>query len=81
MAMLLMFSTALPVLLSEADCDAVVVPLVAVKLSEDGVSVAMGAAAATPVPVSDVDCVAGVALSVTTNEAAKLLADAGVNVT
>jgi hypothetical protein len=64
-AMLLMFSVALPVLERAADCAAVVVPVAAVKLSDAGVSVATGAAAAAPVPVIAEDCVVGAALSVT----------------
>jgi hypothetical protein len=80
-AMLVMFSVALPELESVAVIADAVLPTVVLGKARVCVSLAMGAGAVVPVPVIEVDCVAGVALSVTTNEAAKLLADAGVNVT
>ena len=68
--MLLMFSVALPVLERVADCAEVVVPVVAVKLSDVGVRVAIGAVGVVPVPFNPEDCVPGVALSVTVRVAA-----------
>ena len=98
MLMPVMFSVAVPVFESVAACDALVVPVVDVKVSVGGVSVAAGAAAAVPVPTSAIvcvepDCAASVctrcttdgvwvvALSATVSVAAKLVAEAGVNVT
>jgi hypothetical protein len=54
---------------------------VEVKVSVGGVSVAAGAAAAVPVPLSAVVCGEPDALSATDRVAAKLAAEAGVNVT
>jgi hypothetical protein len=80
-AILLMLSVALPVLESvAASADEVVFTVVLGKASE-AVNVAAGAAALVPVPVSAVDCVVGVALSVTVSVAEKPDAVAGVNVT
>ena len=77
----LIFSVALPVFESVAVCAAVVAPETAVKVSVAGVSEATGAGGGVPVPVNVVDCVVGVALSVTVSVAEKPVADAGVNVT
>ena len=76
-----MFSVALPVFESVAACNALVVPVVEVKVSVGGVSVAAGAAAAVPVPLSAVVCGEPDALSATESVAEKAAADAGVNVT
>ena len=81
MVMPLMFSVALPVFESVAVCAALVVPETAVNVSVAGVSAATGAGGGVPVPVSVVDCVVGVALSVMVSIAEKPAADAGVNVT
>ena|ERR1700677_264356 len=81
MPMLLMVSIALPVLVKAAVCAALVAPLTAVKLSDAGVSEAAAAGAAVPVPESEVDCVDGVASSVTVSVAAYDCAAAGVKVT
>ena len=81
MAMLLMFSVALPVLESTAVRADAVVPATVLGKASVGVSVATGVAAAVPVPVSVDDWVVGVALSVTVSVAEKLAAVAGVNVT
>jgi hypothetical protein len=81
MVMLLMLSVALPVFERVAVCEAVVVPETAVKVSVAGVSEAIGAGAGVPVPINVIDCVVGVALSVTMRVAEKPAADAGVNVT
>ena len=80
-AMLLMFSVAVPVLESTAMSAEEVVPAVVLGKASVGVSVTTGVAAAVPVPVSVADCVVGVALSVTVSVAEKLAAVAGVNVT
>jgi hypothetical protein len=58
-----------------------VVPLVAEKVNEAGVSDTTGAAAAVPVPLSAIVCGDPVALSTTDTVALKLAAEAGVNVT
>jgi hypothetical protein len=81
MVMPLMVSVALPVFESVAVCAALVVPETAVKVSVAGVSEAIGAGSGVPVPVRVVDCVVGVALSVTVSVAEKFVAEAGVNVT
>jgi hypothetical protein len=81
MAMLLMLSAALPVLERVAVCEALVVPETAINVSVAGVSEAIGAGAGVPVPINVIDCVVGVALSVTMRVAEKPAADAGVNVT
>lgn len=75
-----MFSAAFPVLESVADANEVLPTVVLAKV-RDGVSVATGAAAAVPVPVSVELCGEPVALSATCNVALKLAADAGVKVT
>ena len=81
MVMPLIASVALPVLLSVAVCTAVVAPMTAVKVSDAGVSVAIGAGGGTvPVPVKPMVCGEPAALSATETVAAKLAADAGVNV-
>ena len=80
-AMLLILSVALPVLERVAACAAAVVPVVAVKLSDAGESVAIGADAAAPVPVRATVCGESDALSATESVAAKLAAAAGVKVT
>src|ERR1700735_4938646 len=64
-AILVIFSVALPLLLSMAVCDAEVVPETVVNVRELGVRLAMGAAGDVPVPESVTDCVVGLALSVT----------------
>jgi len=69
MAMPLIFNVALPVFESVPICAALVVPETAVKVSEAGVSEAIGAGGGVPVPVSAVDCVVGIALSVTVSVA------------
>jgi len=74
-------SAALPVFLSVAVCAAEVVPVVAVKLSDDGVSDAIGAGGTVPVPLSWTVCGEPVALSTIESVAAKLAAEAGVKVT
>jgi hypothetical protein len=76
-----MFSVAVPVLDSVATCDALVVPVVDAKVSVGGVSVAAGAAAAVPVPLSAVVCGEPDALSATESVAEKVVAEAGVKVT
>jgi len=81
MAMLPMFSVALPLLESVADSAEEVVPAVMLGNASVGVSVAIGAGAGVPVPVSVADCVVGFALSVTVSVAEKPVAEAGVNVT
>ena len=81
MVMPVMFSVAVPVFESVATCEALVVPVVPVKASVGGVSVAAGAAAAVPVPLSAVVCGEPDALSATESVAEKAAADAGVNVT
>ena len=81
MAMLLIFRVALPLLESVAKSADDVVPTVVLVNESDGVSAAIGAGAGVPVPVSVVDCVVGLALSVTVSVAEKLIAEAGVNVT
>src|SRR5580698_85824 len=75
-AMLVIFRVAFPLLLSVAACDPEVAPETAVKLSELGVRVAMGAGGVVPVPVSVTDCVVGLALSVTVRVAVKAAAEA-----
>jgi hypothetical protein len=77
----LMLRVALPVFERVAVCAVLVVPETAVKVSEAGVSEAIGAGGDVPVPVSMIDCVMGVALSVTVRVAEKPAAEAGVNVT
>jgi hypothetical protein len=77
-----MFSVAFPVLESVSDIGALVVPAVTLpKVTEAGVSDATGAAGVVPVPVRVEVCGEPVASSATCSVAAKLLADAGVNVT
>jgi hypothetical protein len=58
-----------------------VVPTVVLGNASEEVREAAGAAAATPVPVRDEDCVAGVALSVTVRVADSGCAADGVKVT
>ena len=77
----LMFSTALPVFLSVATCAVAVVPDCAVKLSEVGVMVAMGAGGAVPMPLRITVCGDPVALSAIERMAVKAATDAGVKVT
>ena len=79
--MLLMFSVALPVLESVAVRAEDVLPTVVLGNRTEAVSFAMGAAVVVPVPVSEADCVFGVALSVTVRVAAYACAAAGLNVT
>lgn len=81
MVMLLMVSAALPVFDSVAACEALLVPLVVLKLSEAGVSEAMGAGGAVPVPLSVTPCGDPVALSVTETEAVSLPGIVGANFT
>jgi hypothetical protein len=74
-------NAALPVFLSMTVCAGDVVPVLVVKLSELGESETAGAAAAVPVPLKVTVCGDPVALSATESVAAKLAAEAGVNVT
>jgi hypothetical protein len=77
----LIFSVALPVLLSVASCAALDVPTIDVKLRDPGESDTTGIGATAPVPFSVTDCGVPPALSVRVSVAAKLAAEAGVNVT
>jgi hypothetical protein len=81
MVMPLMVSAALPVLESVAVCEAVVVPLVDVKLSVAGVRDAMGAGGTAPVPVRAMLCGEPVALSVIETVAVSLPGVVGANFT
>jgi hypothetical protein len=81
MVMPVMVSAALPLLASAATWAPLAVPTVEVNVSTGGVSVAAGAVAAVPVPLKLVVCGEPDALSATESVAAKLVADAGVNVT
>ena len=74
----MLFNGAVPVLDSVAANAAEVVPVTVFGKDSDGVSEATGA---MPVPVKLAVCGDPVALSATDNVAAKLAADAGVNVT
>jgi len=77
-----MLSVAFPVLERVRDIGALVVPVFAFPNgTEAGVSEAIGAGAAVPVPVSVELCGEPTALSATCSVAVKLAADAGVNVT
>jgi hypothetical protein len=71
-------SGAAPVFINVADCAALVVPVVALNVSDGGVSETIGA---RPVPVRATVCGEPVALSATFKLAVKLPAAAGVNVT
>jgi len=64
-----MASAALPVLESVAVCAAVVVPVMDVKVSVAGVSVATGAGGTTPVPLNEIVCGVLAALSAIVTEA------------
>src|ERR1700689_498172 len=77
-AMLLMFSAALPVLLRVAARAEDVALTVVLGNASAEVSEATGAAAVTPVPVRLADCVVGDALSVTVRVAAYACAAAGL---
>ena len=79
--MLLIVRAALPVFLSVAVCAALVVPEVALKLSEGGVSKTAGVGVVVPLPVRLAVCGEPEALSVTESVAVKPAADAGVKVT
>ena len=81
MVMPLMVSVALPVLLSVAARAAEVAPTVVLGKATVGVSEAIGAATAVPVPVRVAVCGEPVALSATESVAEKLVAEAGVKVT
>ena len=81
MLMPLMLSVALPVFERVAVCAVLVVPETDVNVSMAGVSEATGAGGGVPVPINAIDCVVGVALSVTVRVAEKPAAEAGVNVT
>jgi hypothetical protein len=70
MAMLVIFSVALPLLVSVAARGDAVVPAVVLGKASVEVNFAIGTAAAVPVPDSEAVCVAGVALSVTVSVAA-----------
>ena len=76
-----MLSAAFPLLVSVAVCAGLVVPVVAVKVSEVGASDTTGTGTAVPVPVSATDCGEPVALSVTATVAPKLATEAGVKET
>lgn len=73
-------SGALPELVSVAVCAALVAPETAVKVSVAGVSEAMGAAGAVPVPLKATVCGEPEALSAMERVAVKLAAEAGVKV-
>src|ERR1700685_3587952 len=81
MVMPVIESAALPVFISVAFCEVLVVPAVELNVSVPGVSEATGAAAAVPVPLSVVVCGEPVALSATDRVAEKLVTDEGLNVT
>jgi len=81
MAILPIARAALPVLESVAVCDALVVPLVALKVSEEGVSEAMGTGGAVPVPLSVTPCGDPVALSDMETEAVSLPGVVGAKLT
>jgi len=76
-----MVRAAFPVLESVAVCEALLVPLIALKLREAGVSEAMGASGAVPVPLSVTPCGDPVALSVMETEAVSLPGEVGANCT
>jgi len=81
MVMPVIESAALPVFISVALCEALVVPAVELNVSVPDVSEATGAAAAVPVAFSAVVCGEPDALSATDRVAEKLATDEGVNVT
>jgi hypothetical protein len=74
-------SVALPVFISVVDCAALVAPATAEKVSVAGESETPGAEGAVPVPLSATVCGVPLALSAMESDAAKLAAEAGVNVT
>jgi hypothetical protein len=76
-----MFSVAFPVLARVAARAEEVFPVVVLGNARAGVSVATGAGAAVPVPLSATVCGEPVALSATESVAEKLAAEAGVKVT
>src|ERR1035438_6706299 len=77
----LIVSEALPVLLIVADSAAEVAPTVVLGKAAGEVSEAMGAAGVVPVPARPAPCGEPAALSATESVAAKLAAEAGLNVT
>lgn len=80
-AMLAIVSAALPVLLSVAVCDALVPPVVTMKLSVAGVSEAMGAGGAVPVPLRETPCGDPATLSLMETVAVSLPGVLGANFT
>jgi hypothetical protein len=77
----LIFSGAVPLLVTVTVCAAEVDSAAAVKLSELALRVIAGVAGKAPVPVSEITCGEPAALSITSTAAAKLPLAAGVKVT